>query len=433
MSARVLVAADVADAGYFADLALDLGAPALSLARFTNPRAAWLRALEETRPQVVLAEHWRTAAPDLLLALRECSTPYAVFLLEPPASHFLLRPRSRAWRTALAGAEALVAPTAFVREAWIARGAPPERFALIPALPLSAPSPLGLRRQPRTLLLDASHGCASGLELIGEPLTLHVIGGMPRRTPRQHTFRPLAGSDAEALASCSAVLVLPTRDVGYCHWVAVAQASGLPAVAIARGGVAEQIIHGVSGFLAAPGDPPGVGEAIAEALGVQTFPRHQHDAEAALAKTLALVRALTDGRHREAGLAIEFRDWLEQHPDGEAELIASLRDNHVGEPSLRARVRAITRQRRLDLNHAIAFLRACNCSRVAFGPMSGAPDAVERLRAWDLDPSPTAAMADAIVWEADEGPDLGVLRRQFPGARALVALTPDGVETLELG
>src|SRR6185437_11370839 len=176
MSARVLVAADVADAGYFADLALDLGAPALSLARFTNPRAAWLRALEETRPQVVLAEHWRTAAPDLLLALRECSTPYAVFLLEPPASHFLLRPRSRAWRTALAGAEALVAPTAFVREAWIARGAPPERFALIPALPLSAPSPLGLRRQPRTLLLDASHGCASGLELIGEPLTLHVIG-----------------------------------------------------------------------------------------------------------------------------------------------------------------------------------------------------------------------------------------------------------------
>jgi len=439
MSPRVLVAADrVTD--LFADAAHGLGASSLSFAHEKDPRRAWQRALDERRPQVVLAAIWRNAPPDLLLDLRERGVPYAVFLLELPASRFALRPRSRAWRTALAGAEALIALSGFLREAWIARGAPPERFLLLSAgLPPSDALSLGRNPAPRTVLLDATGGCAPGLELVPKPLTIYVAGGMPRRPPRRHAFLPLPAPAAPALERCSAVLALPTREIGTSHWVAQAQLSGVPPVATARGGIAEQIIHGVSGFLAAPADLPGISETLEEALeqaqgsGLQLRSAAQNAAEAALGKLGQLCTIMAEDRCSEPALAIEFADWLAEHPRSEASVIAALRDEEAGEPRLRALVHAISRQRRLDLNHAIAFLRACDCRCVAYGPDPGARDAVARLQGWGLDPSPTPAMADAVVWEAEESPDLGALRRQFRAAKALVAITGNGVETLELG
>ncbi|MGH9393123.1 MAG: glycosyltransferase, partial [Terriglobales bacterium] len=236
------------------------------------------------------------------------------------------------------------------------------------------------------------------------------------------------------------VLVLPPAAQGFSRRVAQAQAAGVRVVAEAAGGVAEQVIHGVNGFLVAPADPLGVAEAVQEAQAAQAgsrawagpllAPALRAQAAAASVKLRELCRLLAAAEEPEPGLALEYADWLEARPLQRAALVEGLRQPEaVRDPALAARLRAQSRQRRLELNHAIAFFRARGCEQVAFAPGAPEPGVQAWLETWGLPPAAAPAWADGVLWDAPELPELGALRRRHPGARALVTVSAGEVET----
>lgn len=471
--------------------------------------SAWHRALDIAQPQAVFVQSLGAVSPSLLLDLRERGIPYAVFLhdftplcptqrlwhrteercsgpgrtgwkcawcvsgelrrmAELPLRMVLYRHRPEDWRTALVRADALVASSRFARDFWIEQGAPPERIAVIaPRLGLhdraQALSPLN---RTRRLLYAGGPGHAAGAELLGaaldqmqeplqldilhvhdEPAQLHLRAGFAAR--HQIVFHPpVPPPEMPALLSACGVAVVPSRwEQPFSRLLADAQAAGARIVATAIGGLAEQIIHGVNGFLAAPDDALALADALREAYAVSDVWAGDLVAKNAQAQGLAsagALRSLFDLLARGAtepdpALALEHGAWLAQQAscdhstplEAAQRLALALRHGEESSPAYEVRAFATTRRWRMEMNHAIAFFRGCGCRRVAsVGPEPASPIAVESFTTWGLQLVAAQDLPDGLWFEGDN-PNPDLLQRRFPQAKALVESLPEGIETLD--
>lgn len=472
--------------------------------------AAWHRALDIAQPQAVFVQSLGAMSPALLLDLRERSIPYAVFLhdftplcptqrlwhrsedrcsgpgrtgwkcawcvsgelrrmAELPLRMVLYRHRPQDWRTALVRAEALVASSRFARDFWIEQGAPPERIAVIaPRLGLDhrTPSPSPPNGARRRLLYAGGPGHASGAELLGaaldqmpEPLQLDLLNVQDEEAQlrlraafaphHQVVFHPpIPPAEMPALLSACGVAVVPSRwEQPFSRLIADAQAAGACVVATAIGGLAEQIIHGVNGFLAAPDDAIALADALREAFAAREGWDGDRVAKNAQAQALASVDALRSlfdllargATEPDPALALEHGAWLAQQAgrdhttplEAAQKLALALRHGEESSPDYEARAFATTRRWRMEMNHAIAFFRGCGCHRIAsVGPHPPAPIAVESFSTWGLELVPAQDLPDGLWFEGDN-PNPDLLQHRFPQAKALVASLPEGMETLD--
>ncbi|MGH9486368.1 MAG: glycosyltransferase [Terriglobales bacterium] len=472
--------------------------------------ATWQRALDCVQPRAVFVQHLGALSPAVLLDLRERSIPYAVFLhdftplcpthhlwhrseencsgpgatgwkcawcisgdlrrvAELPLRMMLYRHRPQDWRTALVRAEALVTSSRFARDFWIGQGGPPERITVVaPRLGLDdGPRPAVGVPPRRRLLFAGGPGHAGGAELLGaaldlvaEPVQLEVLG----RRSEAEQLRLRAGiadrhgltfhgqiAPAELLArlaACGTVIVPPRWQQPFSRLIADAQAAGARVVATAVGGLPEQIIHGVNGFLAAPDDAQALAEGLVEAWS-QDQPAWAGERVAGNARSAGL--ASSDALHRlldlmirgvtepDPALELEHGRWLRHQAAAEAatvleeaqKLSLALRDPGEAEPAFASRAYATTRQRMLDLNHAVAFFRGRGCRRIANAGTQDrtALDVMGALDIWGLEMVSVHDLPDGIWVEADTvKPEL--LRRRFPQAKALVTSLPEGLETV---
>lgn len=484
---------------------LDVHAPRPGEAALT----AWHRALDALEPNAVWVHGLGGTSPARLLDLRERGVPYAVFLhdympvcpthrlwhrrqercsgpgrtgwkcawctnesrgdlVTLPLRWLGFRQRPQAWRTALLRAEALIAPSRFAREYWIAQGAPPERIAVIPPIATAdagaAPASQTPAATPRdTLIFSGGWDEAAGAELLGaaldqirRPLRI-VAGGHGDLTPdaAARLRAALAARhrlDLETVTAPGALTVVPARwEMPYSREVFIAQAAGQRVVATAAGGLAEQIIHGVNGFLTAPDDPIALAESIQEALDFSApdwdaalvAENARADAAAATAQLRRLLKLLTEGA-AEIALQLEHHSWLAQLDNGQSAeenaetLITALRLVGIeavpgsGQQAFAQRAEMFSRRRWLDLNHAIAFFRGSGCRRVAPLPAVRIPgDERQRLQNWGVELVPAEALPCGVIEDRRENDpvDPAWLRRRFPQLRAAVAFTSAGVET----
>ncbi|MGH9415415.1 MAG: glycosyltransferase [Terriglobales bacterium] len=450
---------------------------------------------------------------------------------ELPLRILTYRHRPQLWRTAMMRADALIASSRFEREFWIGHGAPPERIAVVPPLVGAGAEPLDYAR-PRTRRLfyaggwDEANGAsllAGGLDLLRQPVTVVAMGeysaaaraALRASVAGRHQVEfPGAMYTAvlPALLANSDAAVVPARwSVSFSAVIRHAQLAGMPVVAAAVGGLSEQIIHGVNGYLAAASDFDSLAEALTEAFAPQEAgfdaaatarnARQMEGDSAALlsrlltaladnvgagpnagsAKTLApqsphpiyaggpsptgaRTAARPDGprpgvplagaAQPEAALALEHGAWLDEISstygvspgDAARQLAAALRlvhDASLGEAEPNTplalacvqRAASTLRQQTLDLNHAIAFFRACGCHRIARLPPGPGPnqdpDSARQLAAWNLETVPETELPDGLWEELEATAPAPLLRRRHPQARALVRQTPGGLETLD--
>jgi len=495
------------EADFASEAARVMGGALLRLPPGGGGWAAWQQALEEHQPESVFVHDVADAAPEWMLGLRERGIPYVVFLhdygaLCPttrlwhvsqsrcggpgrtawkcawcagggrrggaglPRRFWRYRHRPGSWRTALLRAEALLVDSRFAREFWIEQGAPPERLAVIEPW-------IAERTQPSVpvvsnqILYAEGPDEAAGAELLGaaldlvrQPLRVVAAGnwsddekaGMRAAIAPRHElgFPGELGEGAlAALAAGSAATVVPMRwEIPYSRRVSLAQAAGGRVVATAVGGIPEQIIHGVNGYLAAPDDPGALAESLAEALrppevawaGADALAAARRGAAAQTAACLRRLQELLRAGAAQAAVELGHRAWLDavgpsdqERQRGIAQLVAAMRDGDGYDSSAGREVDQTSRHRRIQLNHAVAFLRACGCRRVArLGSGADAP-AEAWCRTWGLEPVAATELPDALLVENDTSPDWGrfQLLRRFPQARGAVVLGAE-VETLAL-
>ncbi len=464
--------------------------------------AALRQALERTQPEVVLV-HLGLAGPDLLMLLRERGIRFAAFLhdfapicptqrlwhrrgercsgpgrtgwkcawcvsggaargaAELPLRTLLYRHRPRTWRTALAGAEALIAPSRFARERWIEEGAPPERIAVIvppaAAAPAAAPGGGGARRVVFDGGRDEGAGAellAAALEQLRRPVRLEVVGNGEAAARWRtalgagaagHELRPAPPGGWPPL-DAAAVVAAPVRyEAAYSPAVAMAQAAGARAVATAVGGLAEQIVHGVNGFLAPPDDPAALAESLEEAFAAPwDAALVAAEAGATAGAALQAVRQLLEriaGGDAAPVVGLEHGAWLERRAaargeataEGVRALVAELRQAPVVEDiELALEARQTGRQYKLAMNHALAFLHACGCRRIAVLPAQ-APGA-EAARAFLATSGMAAVEATELpdgmleLLGEDQAADHAWIRRRFPQLKAYAGVSPAGAE-----
>jgi glycosyltransferase involved in cell wall biosynthesis len=91
--------------------------------------------------------------------------------------------------------------------------------------------------------------------MVGEgPLRRSVVQMVRSRGLDRHVFLLGSRSDVGDLLSASDLILLPSRTEGMPGCLIEAGMIGLPAAAYAVGGVADVVVHGVTGLLAPPGD-----------------------------------------------------------------------------------------------------------------------------------------------------------------------------------
>lgn len=463
MSALLHVAADSATAAAAAAL---LGGEPFSPANIAageTPMQAWGRTLRENLPAAVLVHDPGPLPPEALWVLREREIPYVLALPDffeicptrrlwnrrneicsgpgaakcarcifgpgikwPLLQGLILgqfRHRPRRWQAAMAGAEVLLAPSRFLRDAWLGHDAPADRLIVLPPAASAItppPSALAVRREPRTLVFtggwDEANGAnllAQALERIPEPVILLTVGQVDAAgqaafraaLPSPHHLEFTGPLDAPALDLClrtATAALLPSRWADpYGSLLDAAQLAGTPPVATAVGGMPERIIHGLNGFLADPDDPASLAQAINSALAANWDPqsaRRRITAEAA--STLATWRALAAALPAPPpNLALEL---------GFAPLLAAAREEFAlpaaqagdflraaltspattsiepGEQALLLAIPSQTRARRVRLNHALACLHAGEFRRVLVME-AGLGDAVQWFRVWGLE------------------------------------------------
>lgn len=434
-----------------------------AIAAGETPMQAWARVLGENPPAAVVVHDPGPLPPEALWELRERDIPYALALadffeicptrrlwhrrgeicagpsgakcarcvigsMEWPLALGQFRHRPRRWQAAMAGAEVLLAPTRFLRDAWLGHGAPADRLILVPPLAAAAlpvPPALAPRREPRTLVYaggwDEANGAnllAQALERIAPPVTVLAVGDFAAgeaaanapaafraAVPAHHRLEFTGALDAPALDLClrtATAAVLPARwpDV-YGRLLDAALWAGAVPAATAVGAMPERIIHGLNGFLADPDDPASLAQAIGSALAGDWDPepgrRHiAAAAGAALAAWRSLAAALPSPPPRLALhlgyaplLAAARAEFGLTAAQAEDNLRAALESPETSslEPDEQALLLAVplqSRTRRVHLNHALACLHAGEFRRVlVLG--AGLGDAVAWFRAWGLE------------------------------------------------
>ncbi|MDX1664105.1 MAG: glycosyltransferase family 4 protein [Candidatus Promineifilaceae bacterium] len=204
-----------------------------------------------------------------------------------PALAPLLAYRSRLLRLALEGAEAIIAPTAFVRDMYTSLGIPAEQITVLP-LGLEMPAELSLETErrrdgdapagggPLHVVYVGSIAPQKGVHVLveavnalpAEAVQLSIFGSLAAypeyveqlRAPALHPRIHFAGSvSREALwpmlMETADVLVVPS--LWYEGSPAVTReafAAGVPVVASRLGALAEQVDDGVNGLLFPAGD-----------------------------------------------------------------------------------------------------------------------------------------------------------------------------------
>ncbi|HEY8054839.1 MAG TPA: glycosyltransferase [Terriglobales bacterium] len=502
MSGPLLQIVSASNAPFAAEIASALGGTVLPLTPTPDQSAASTlrRTLDEVQPGVVLVHDLGRVNPSLLFAVRERGIPYAVFLhdftplcptqrlwhrreepcsgpgrtgwkcawcvsgtrgraAELPLRTLLYRHRPRDWRTALVRADALIAASRFARDFWVEQGAPPERIAVVtPWLDASgiasSTTPPG-RRLVYSGGDDLANGAellASALDLMRTPVQIEVTLSLDAaaqdrfrsRLAAHHTcvfHGSLPPGDLLRLLAGAGAAVEPTRwQQPFSRLVAAAQAIPVPVAATAVGGAAEQIIHGVNGYLADADDPQSLAEAIAAALDPEPSaawagPLIAAHAATAATASLAILRQLLDRlaaglTDPDPALAVEHGPWLARQPpaaaDGAALLTAALRHPEEATPAYAARALATSRQWQLDLNRALAFFRASGCTRVSLlgdAEDAGDPESITTaLSAWGLGPVAVEALPDGLWHLGEASPsEIRLLPHRFPQARAVVS------------
>ncbi|MGH9490119.1 MAG: glycosyltransferase [Terriglobales bacterium] len=450
-----------ADAATAAAAAAALGGKAFSAADIAageHPMQAWARVLGEQAPAAVLVHQAGPLPPEALWELRERQIPYALALAdfsqicpthrlwhrrgeicsgpsglkcarcvfprttEWPLAWAQFRHRSPRWQAAMAGAEVLLAPTRFVRDAWLRHGAPASRLIVVPPLrPALLPPPPAIepRREARTLVYaggwDEANGAnllAQALERIEPPVVVLATGAWDaagqaafrRQLPAGHTVEFPGALDAAALDLClrtARAAVVPSRwPEAYGPLLDAAQWAGAALAATAAGGMPERIIHGLNGFLADPDDPASLAMALESALeGAWDPAAAQRHLNATATATLATWRQLAaELPSPPAGLALrlgfgslltaaqaEFQLRPEQAEDYLRAALESpgIESIEPAEQAVALAARLPSRVRRVHLNHALACLHAGQFRRVlVLG--AGLGDAVDWFQAWGL-------------------------------------------------
>ncbi|MGH9536254.1 MAG: glycosyltransferase, partial [Terriglobales bacterium] len=330
-----------------------------SLQTGETPLQGWARCLRERQPAAVIVHDPGPLPPEALWQLREREIPYALALTEflqicptrrlwhrrgeicsGPSRNGLkcalcatpgkldwplalpqLRQRPQRWQAAMAGAEALLAPSRFVRDAWLNHGAPADRLIVLPPLAAAelAPGPSLLpERHPRALVYTGSWDDGDGASWLAEalvrmeaPVQLLAVGdwdgesqaGLRAAVPARHGVEFPGQLGAAALHLClltAAAAVIPSRwQQTYGPLLDAAQWAGAVPVATALGAMPERIIHGLNGLLAEPADPASLAEALEAAFAAvwdAAAARRQRQTEAAV--TLATWRDLAAGLPR---------------------------------------------------------------------------------------------------------------------------------------
>lgn len=531
-------------AAFARGLARALGAAVLSLATDEAPRAAWLRALEETRPRAVLIHSLGALSPEALLDLRAREIRYALYWDDYapvcpthrlwhasedncagpawngwkcalcvangprrwpalPALWRRFRGAAEHWRAALAGADAVITPSRYLRDGWISRGLAAERVLVAPPLVPArgenaggeVPTPASARGRDLVfvggweqasgamLLAEALNGLEQSVRLevvapeLGERETAAARAAWREAVPARHELRFHAGWDATALDSLlasAAAAVAPARwRDPFGGLIERAQRLGAPPVATAVGGRPERIIHGLNGFLSDPDDPTSLAAALGDALDAHgaggwdaaaAAAHVEREARESLEKIRRLLLGLEEksehaaaraehgaamaalraefGRGEEAAFA-HLRSALEAGAAGTAE---------TSDPvdAAAALLAAAERQdRRVLLNHALALFHRAGARRIlCLG--GGVGDAARWFASWGRDArsrdedatlqslalrlgasTPTPDFSpQGIFLDRRATADLDFLRRRYPQALAIVALTPSGVEVL---
>ncbi len=468
------------------------------LPRGESAEAALKRALAQAAPEVALV-HLGLASPGLLMLLRERGVRFAAFLhdfapicptqrlwhrhgercsgpgrtgwkcawcvsggqvrqaAEVPLRALLYRHRPRAWRTALAGAEALIVPSRFAREFWAEVGAPPERIAVI--APLAAAAAAAGEGAPRRVVFAGGWDEAAGAELLAAALeqvrpavrlvvAADAVAGARWRAalPPPHELHLAPAAPWPGLDAATVVAAPARYDAPFSLAVAAAQAAGARAVATAVAGLAEQVVHGVNGFLSPPDDPGALAETLEEAFaatwdGAAVTAGAAAEAAAHLQAVQRLLELVAAGAAAPA-LMLEHGAWLQRRAaargativDGVREFTAALRlSPAVEDGELTMRVWQTSRQHALAMNHALAFLRGCGCARVSVMPAQapGAEEARARLRTCGVGTVAESELPDGVLELLDEeaAPDRGWLRRRFPQLKAYAGVSPAGTET----
>ena len=533
MGSALHVAADAAAAHAAAAL---LGGAAFSPADIPpgeTPMQAWARCLRQQAPAAVVVHDPGPLPPDALWQLREREIPYALALTDflqicpirrlwrrrgeicsGPSRNGLkcalcaapgkldwplvlpqFRQRPAQWQAAMAGAEVLLAPTRFLRDAWLDHGAPADRLIVLPPLGstyLPPPPPNPPLRAPRSILYAGGWDEANGVGLLAEavrqlesPVRVLATGALDAAAqdrlraafPPPHQVEFPGALDRDALhlrLRAAAAAVLPSRwQEAYGPLLDAAQWSGAVPVATAIGAMPERLIHGLNGLLADPEDPLSLAEALESAFAsswdaVAACRHREAEAAATLAAWRALAAALPA---REPTLALRL---------GYAPLLAAAQqafglDPAQAEQNLRTAfempemdsiepaeqaflqtVPLLGRIRRVHLNHALACLHQGGLRRVLV-LSAGLGDAAAWFEEWGLvaravpgdgmggePPSAPLARLGAHLClsspEPDFAPqalfleapaDVAALRRRFPTASAVLTDTPAGLEISE--
>lgn len=498
-----------------------------------TPVQAWARCLGRHNPAAVIVHDPGPLPPEALWQLREREIPYALALTDflqicpirrlwrrrgeicsGPSRNGLkcalcaapgkldwplvlpqFRQRPAQWQAAMAGAEALLAPTRFLRDAWLDHGAPADRLIVLPPLAatyLPPAPPILPPRAPRSILYAGGWDEANGVGLLAEavrqlesPVRLLATGALDPSAqerfraafPPPHQLQCPGALDRDALhlhLRASAAAVLPSRwQEAYGPLLDAAEWSGAVPVATAIGAMPERLIHGLNGLLADPDDPLSLAEALqsafASAWDAAAACRHR---EAEAAATLAAWRALAaalPARPPTLALRLGYSPLLAAaeaafgldaaHAEQHLRTALEMPEMDSIEPSEQALLQTVPllgRVRRVHLNHALACLHQGGFHRVLV-LAAGLGDAAAWFAEWGLNaralpadgmggkpPSPPLARLGAHLGprppEPDFAPqalfleapaDVAALRRRFPTASAVLTDTPGGLDISE--
>ncbi len=207
-----------------------------------------------------------------------------------PGLALLFAHRDRLLRTALAEADILIAPSAFVRARFLQQGISPHRLMHIdhgielPAAPLAARPAgdgrlravyLGGLARPKGVhvLIEAFNGLdpdRAGLTIYGDESTFpEYVRALKAavRHPGIHFAGPLARERLWEMLAEADVLVVPSLWFETSSLVAhEAFAAGVPVIAAALGALTERVRDGVDGLLVPPGDVLRLREALARLI-----------------------------------------------------------------------------------------------------------------------------------------------------------------------
>jgi len=251
-------------------------------------------------PPDLVHVHWATEGVGLLPLLDRHDLPLVVTVhgLDVSRRRFGTDGAEREHRAdvrrVLRRASRVVAPSFHLASRAVAAGAPPERVTVayigVPLPPEPDPGAVPevdvavvARLVPVKGVADVIRACALAASALGRPVTLRVVGDGPLRPELERLAADSRGVHARFLGALPHAEVLRTLAAarvvaggsrvdtdgareGFGLGLLEASSLGRPVVAYDSGGVAEAVLHEVTGLLVPEGDVDALGAALARLL-----------------------------------------------------------------------------------------------------------------------------------------------------------------------